>query len=242
MPSTFSSHAFGFEQFVALAVDHLALVVVDVVEVEQVLADVEVVGLDLALRVGDLLGHQRAFDDVVFLQAHARHHALHPVGREDAHQVVFERQVEARGARVALAAGAAAQLVVDAAALVALGADDVQAAGGLDRLVALQPLGLQARLGDFVDFGAVLRFQCGELGLERTAEHDVGTATGHVGGDGDRARATGLGDDVRFALVLLGVEHFVRDAGFASAAGSASPILRSRSCRPAPAAGARWRP
>ena len=47
---------------------------------------------------------------------------------EDAHQVVFERQVEARAARVALAAGAAAQLVVDAARLVALGAEDVQAA------------------------------------------------------------------------------------------------------------------
>ena len=108
-------HALGFEQLVALVVDHLALVVVDVVEVEQVLADVEVVRLDLALRVVDLLGHQRAFDDVVFLQAHARHHALHPVGGEDAHQVVFERQVEARRARVALAAGAAAQLVVDAA-------------------------------------------------------------------------------------------------------------------------------
>ena len=62
---------------------------------------------------------------------------LHPVGGEDAHQVVFERQVEARGARVALAAGAAAQLVVDAARFVAFGADDVQAAGGLDRFVAL---------------------------------------------------------------------------------------------------------
>ena len=50
------------------------------------------------------------------------------VAGEDAHQRVFERQVEARAARVALAAGAAAQLVVDAARFVALGADDVQAA------------------------------------------------------------------------------------------------------------------
>ncbi len=39
-----------------------------------------------------------------------------------------EREVEARGAGVALAAGAAAQLVVDAPGLVALGAEDVQAA------------------------------------------------------------------------------------------------------------------
>ncbi len=47
---------------------------------------------------------------------------------EDAHQVVFERQVEAARAGIALAAGTAAQLVVDAPRLVALGADDVQAA------------------------------------------------------------------------------------------------------------------
>ena len=47
---------------------------------------------------------------------------------EDAHQVVFEREIEAARARIALATRAAAQLVVDAARLVALGADDVQAA------------------------------------------------------------------------------------------------------------------
>ena len=57
------------------------------------------------------------------------------VGPEDPHQVVFERQVEARRARVALAAGAAAQLVVDAPRLVALGADDVQAAERDDLVV-----------------------------------------------------------------------------------------------------------
>ena len=145
MPHDVLLHAVGFQQFVALLVDDLALVVVDVVEVEQVLADVEVVGLDLALRVGDLLGDQRAFDDVVFLQAHARHRLLHPVGGEDAHQVVFERQVEARGARVALAAGAAAQLVVDAARFVAFGADDVQAAGGLAPRRGAAAIRLRAR-------------------------------------------------------------------------------------------------
>src|SRR5207342_1444666 len=189
-------HALGFEQLVALAVDDLALVVVDVVEIEQVLADVEVVRFHLALRAGDLLGDEAAFDDVVFLQAHARHRLLHPVGREDAHQVVFERQVEARGARIALAAGTATQLVVDAARLVAFGADDVQAAGLLDRLVARQPFGLQALPGHFIDFTAGGGFERGELGLERTAQHDVGTAAGHVGGDGDRARTARLRYDV----------------------------------------------
>ena len=49
-------------------------------------------------------------------------------GVEQPHQVVAEREVEPRLARVALAAGAAAQLVVDAARLVPLGAEDVEAA------------------------------------------------------------------------------------------------------------------
>ena len=71
-------------------------------------------------------------------------HAVELVGAEDAHQVVFQRQEELGAARIALAAGAAAQLVVDAAALVALGAEHEQAAG-LERGF-LQPRHLGADL------------------------------------------------------------------------------------------------
>ena len=132
---------------------------------------------------------------------------------EDAHEVVFHRQIEAARARIALAAGTAAQLVVDAARLVALGADDVQAAGRDHLVVARLPVGADARGGDFVE----PRFACGrggrlELGFDVAAEFDVGTAAGHVGGDGDVAGHAGVLDDVRLALVLLGVQHFVRDA------------------------------
>ena len=40
---------------------------------------------------------------------------------------------------------------------------------------------------------------------------DVGTTTGHVGGNGDTPHAPGLGDDRRLTLVLFGVEHLVLD-------------------------------
>src|SRR3546814_18464126 len=86
--------------------------------------------------------------------------------------------------RVALAAGAAAQLVVDAARLVALGADDVPAAGFLDRVVALLPFGLQARAGGVVDGLAGLGFKIRQFGVQRAAEHDVGPASVQVGGSG----------------------------------------------------------
>ena len=60
--------------------------------------------------------------------AHLLHQHGDALAAEQAHQVVFERQEEARGARVALAAGATAQLPVDAPRLVAFGAEDVQPA------------------------------------------------------------------------------------------------------------------
>ena len=133
-------------QLGALLVDDLALVVGDVVVLEQVLAQVEVVGLDLALRALDLAREHPALDHLAFLHAGGRQPALGAVGvAEDPHQVVFERQVEAARARVALAAGTAAQLVVDAPRLVALGADDVQAARGDHLLVALLPRRLRGR-------------------------------------------------------------------------------------------------
>ena len=49
-----------------------------------------------------------------------------------------------------------------------------------------------------------------DLLLDVAAEHDVGAAARHVGGDGDHLRPAGLRDDLRLALVLLGVQHLVR--------------------------------
>ena len=133
-------HRFG-DVFLAhdvepLLEDDLALVVHHVVVLEDLLADVEVARLDLLLRHLQRLVHPRMGDRLTFLQAERLQDAVHAVGAEDAHQVVVEREVELRAARVALTAGAAAQLVVDAAALVTLGGEDVEAAG-LERLLLL---------------------------------------------------------------------------------------------------------
>src|SRR4029077_14834530 len=104
-------------------------VVVDVVELEQVLADVEVARLDLALRVLDRARHHARLDRLALGDLERAHDRLQALAGEDLEQRVLEGEEEARASRVALAPGAAAQLVVDAARLVALGADDVQAAG-----------------------------------------------------------------------------------------------------------------
>ena len=74
---------------------------------------------------------------LALLHAELVHYRRNPVAAEEADEVVVERYVEAAFARVALASGASAQLVVYAARLVALGADDAQAARRYDLVVLL---------------------------------------------------------------------------------------------------------
>ena len=50
------------------------------------------------------------------------------------------------------------------------------------------------------------------LHLEVAPELDVGAAAGHVGGDGHRARQTGVGDDIGLLLMLARVQDRVRNA------------------------------
>ncbi len=73
--------------------------------------------------------------------------------------------------------------------------------------MALLPVGLDLR--DLL-FGRIL--QCRDFHFPVATEQDVGTTTRHVGGDGHRTRATGLGDDFGFLVMVLGVEHLVFDA------------------------------
>ena len=124
----------------AVAIDALPLLVHHLVVFEQVLADFEVSLFDFLLGAFDAAGDHAAFDGLAFLHAQPREQVLDPLAGEDPHQVVFEREVEAAAAGVALPAATAAELQVDAAGFVPLGADDVQAAELLDFLA----LGLHA--------------------------------------------------------------------------------------------------
>ena len=69
----------GVHQLAALLVDHLALIVHHVVELEQVLADLEVARLDLLLRLLERLVDPGMDDRLALLQAEALQHAVHAV-------------------------------------------------------------------------------------------------------------------------------------------------------------------
>ena len=114
----------------ALGVDDLALLVEHLVVLEDVLADLGVLALDLGLGALDLPGDHLRLDGHVLGDVEALHDRLDRAGPEAPHQLVLQRQVEAGLARVALPAGATAQLVVDPPGLVPLGAEHVEAAGG----------------------------------------------------------------------------------------------------------------
>ena len=118
----------AFQQLPAQSVNRLALLVHHVVVFEQMFAGLEVLRLDRLLRRLDAPRDQPRLDRHAFFHAQPLKQVRHPLLGEDAHQVIFQRQIEARGAGIALAAGASAQLVVDAARLVALGAEDEQPA------------------------------------------------------------------------------------------------------------------
>ena len=62
---------------------------------------------------------------------------------------------------------------------------------------------------DFVALGAD-DVQAAEI-RHAGAEFDVRAAAGHVRGDGDRAALAGARDDLGFLLVILRVEHGVRN-------------------------------
>ena len=122
---------------VALLVDHLPLHVHHVVVLEDVLALDEVLLLDLLLRVLDLAREDAGLHRLVVGQLEALHDVVDAVAGEQAHEIVLPGEVEARLAGIALTAGAAAQLVVDPAGLVALGAEHVEAAELAHRVVDL---------------------------------------------------------------------------------------------------------
>src|SRR5207244_11842256 len=102
---------------------------------EQVRPDIELLRADPLLAGRDGAGDELRLDRLPLLPPEALHDPLDPLGAEDAEQIVLEREVEPRRAGVPLPARPAAQLVVDPARLVALGADDVEPADADDPLV-----------------------------------------------------------------------------------------------------------
>ena len=236
------------EHLAALRINEIALHVHNVVKFQRALSRLEVAALDGLLRLLERTGEHFVLDGRVLVHAEALKHADEPLGAVKTHNVVRQREVKPALAGVALTAASAAQLVIDTARLVPLGAEDVQSARGahlfglrarrglvLGQLPAEESarfedrfvlgLGIAGRLADrvLVVPGAAKIGLCQILRV--AAEHDVRAAAGHVRGDRHRAELARLRDDLRFLFVVLGVEHAVRHALFAQQRGNVLALL-----------------
>ena len=203
----------GAHELDALLEDGLALVVDDVVVLQEVLADLEVALFNAPLTGFERLVHPRVNNGFPFLNAEPTHDCVEPVGGEDAQKIVFQADIEFRLAGIALAAGTAAQLIVDAPAFMALGAEHIEPARIKRAFLLGFDIGddLPTERGDLVR--RLIPFERRlEAHLNVAAQLNVGAAAGHVGGDGDRARHAGLRDDGGFLFVVTRVQHLVRDA------------------------------
>jgi hypothetical protein len=96
-------NAFLRHDFTPAFENHLALIVHDIVELQDVLANIEIARLDLMLRLLQRLVDPRMDDRLALLQAEFDQHRIHALRAEDAHEVVLQRQKEFRTAGVALA-------------------------------------------------------------------------------------------------------------------------------------------
>ena len=87
-----------------------------------------------------------------------------------------------------------------------LARNNVQTTGLKHLLVTLLPLILDL---SYLLLARVL--QTCHLSFPAAAKNNIGAATRHVGCDSYRAWPTGLGDNLGFFLVVLGVQYLVRD-------------------------------
>ena len=108
-----------------MAVNDFALLVGDVVVLQNLFAHIEVSTFDFALSTFDLARQQVVFDGNAAFGCKAVEDGGGTVEREETQQWIFKGEIEAAGAGVTLTAGTSAQLVVDTAAFVAFRTDDV---------------------------------------------------------------------------------------------------------------------
>ena len=232
----------AFEIRATIGIDHAALLVHHVVVLENVLANLVVVLLDLPLSALDRLRHEARFDRLLVGEADALHDVRHALAAEEPHHFVFERDVEARRSRIALTARAAAQLIVDAPRLVALRADDVQAAVARDAVAELdvgaaaghvggdRHLGVLAGILDDLGFLLVI-LRVEHVALDAFAPQHRGEQLALL----DRARA----DEHRPALLMLGDD--LVDDRFELGAFRSCRRCRSCLCGPSACSSARRR-
>ena len=223
------------EHLLALFVDDRSLRVHHIVIFQHALTGLEVAAFDGLLRILNGIGEHSCVDRRILVNAEAVQHTHNALGAEQTHNIVLQRQEEARFTGVSLTAGTATELIVDTAGLMALRADDKQAADCTHSVRFLVHIDLVPRIGLLVcrtrrkDLGIIrlckgiclgndlvrqllLTQLCQRHIFGVAAQHDIRTTAGHVGGDRHCAELTRLRYDFRFLFMVLCVQDGMRHA------------------------------
>ena len=171
----------------AFGVDEIAMLADDIIELDQVFPNVEMETLhsDLGALHGPV--DEPVLDRRVFVHSGHLHQAADAVAAEAFHDIVVEGNKEPGTARVALPAGAAAELIVNTPGFMPFGADNVKAPEPNDLVVFLLPVSGHTACG-----------------LRISAQYHVDAAACHVRGHGHGFQPAGLGHDRGFPLGVLG--------------------------------------
>ena len=114
------------ERMTATFVNHLTLLIHDVIVFEEALTDSEVVLLHLLLSALDGLVDHRMFNHLTLLESESVHDVGDTVGSEETHELVLQRHIEDGRAWVTLTSCTSTKLAVHTAALMPLRTDDGQ--------------------------------------------------------------------------------------------------------------------
>jgi len=150
--------------------------------------------------------------------------------------VRLQGQIETTLTGVTLTTGASAELIINTARVVSLGAEHVQSTELTNLVAFFVADGLEHR-----ERGLVSRVELFGIGREAptlcfatsesfvvATEHDVDATSGHVGSHRDGVLASGLRHDLGLAKVLLRVQDLVGDAGLREFAREELGLLHRR--------------
>ena len=198
-------------EFTTLFENDLALVIHHIIIFQNILPHVEIARLDFLLRLLDCLVDPRMNNRLVFLQTQLLQHAVHPVGAENPHQIVLQRQEEFRLPRIPLPAGTPTQLVINPAAFVPLGAHNIKPACRQRQLLELRHFRTDLRLGHCPLCRIVHIHQfVADAHIGIAAQLDIGAAPCHIRCNRNCAGHTGLRDDKRLLLMETCIQHSER--------------------------------
>src|SRR6185369_16703746 len=116
------------KNLLALGVDDLALLVHDIVIVDEMFSDLEVMSLDLFLGILYRFRNHAVRDRLALFDLQDIHDLRDPLRTEYPQEIILQRKIEARRSRISLASGTTPELVIDTSRFMPLCSENMKSA------------------------------------------------------------------------------------------------------------------